>query len=218
MKEVSGRLYEPIEEVEVKVADEYAGDVIEMLGRRRGTMTDMHVDADGTNRLTYLVPTRGLLGFRSDFLTATRGTGILHSLFSAYEPYTGDIATREVGSLVNLEQGVSTAFALDNAQLRGALFIGPGVEVYEGMIIGRHSRPGDLPINVTKKKHVTNHRASGAEEAVRLVPPLTLDLDMAIEYIADDELVEVTPESIRLRKKIADSETRQKMAKRARIA
>ncbi|MDQ4078814.1 MAG: translational GTPase TypA [Chloroflexota bacterium] len=216
LRQIDGQSCEPMEQVEIEVAGEYAGVVIEMLGKRKGTMTDMRVDEDDTNYLTYLVPTRGLLGFRSDFLTATRGTGVMHTLFHGYEPYLGEIGAREVGSLVNLEQGVSTAYALDNAQQRGALFISPGVEVYEGMIIGRHSRSGDLPINVTKKKHVTNHRASFAEEAIRLTPPIEMGLDEAIEYLADDELVEVTPQSIRLRKKILDSETRLKMAKRAK--
>ncbi len=214
MKERDGQLHEPIEEVQIEVADEYAGVVIEMLGKRKGIMTNMRVEEDSTNHLTYLVPTRGLLGFRSELLTATRGTGLLFSLFHGYAPYTGEMETREVGSLVNLEKGMSTSYSLDNAQQRGALFIGPGLEVYEGMIIGRHSRPGDLVINVTKKKHVTNHRADGKDDAVRLTTPIDMSLDEAMEYIADDELVEVTPQSIRLRKKVLDSETRQKIAKR----
>jgi GTP-binding protein len=216
LKEIDGKLHEPVEEVQIEVAEEYTGVVIEMLGKRKGIMTNMTVDESGSNHLSYLVPTRGLLGFRSSFLTATRGTGVLYSIFAGYEPYTGEVESREVGSLVNLEQGVSTSYSLDNAQQRGALFIGPGVDVYEGMIIGRHSRAGDLPINVTKKKHVTNHRASGAEEAIRLVTPVNMGLDEAIEYIADDELVEVTPKSIRLRKKVLDTESRQKIAKRAK--
>ncbi len=217
MKEIEGQLHEPVEEVEVEVAEEHAGVVIEMLGKRRGRMTNMRVGEDGSNHVTYLVPTRGLLGFRSEFLTATRGTGILHSIFFGHEPFAGEMETREVGSLVNLELGISTSYALDNAQMRGALFIGPGTEVYEGMIIGRHSRPGDLAINVTKKKHVTNHRASGAEDAVRLTPPIEMSLDEAMEYIAEDELVEVTPKGIRLRKKIIDTDMRQKQAKRSKV-
>lgn len=214
-KEVQNKLFEPVEEVQIEVPEEYVGAVIEMLGKRKGTMTNMIVDNSSSNYLTYLVPTRGLLGFRSHFLTATRGTGILHSLFFGYEPYMGKMETREVGSLVNLEMGFSTSYSLDNAQQRGALFIGPGVEVYEGMIIGRHSRPCDLSINITKKKHVTNHRASGAEEAVRLVTPIEMSLDNAIEYISNDELIEVTPINIRLRKKILNTEKRLKIAKRA---
>lgn len=218
LKEIEGKLFEPVEEVQIEVSEDHVGSVIEMLGKRKGTMTNMRVDQSGSNYLSYIVPTRGLLGFRSHFLTATRGTGILHSLFFGYEPYMGDMETREVGSLVNLEIGTSTAYSLDNAQQRGALFIKPGVNVYEGMIIGRHSRAGDLPINVTKKKHVTNHRASGAEEAVRLVTPIEMSLDNAIEYISDDELIEVTPTNIRLRKKILGTEARIKIAKRAKKA
>jgi GTP-binding protein len=216
LKEVEGKTFEPVEEVQIEVAEAHVGSVIEMLGKRKGMMTNLSVDDDGTNRLTYLVPTRGLLGFRSAFLTATRGTGILHSLFFGYEPHYGDFEGRDVGSLVNLEVGSSTAYALDNAQQRGALFISPGVEVYEGMIIGRHSRPGDLAINVTKRKQLTNFRADGADDAVRLTPPIDMSLDNAIEYISEDELVEVTPKSIRLRKKILDTESRQKITKRAK--
>ena len=217
-KEVEGARYEPMEQVEVEVAEDYAGVVIEMLGKRRGRMEDMRVLPDGTNHLTYIIPTRGLLGFRNDFLTSTRGTGILHSLFYSYEPYAGEIDSRETGSLVNLEQGTSTAYSLDNAQQRGALFIGPGVEVYEGMIIGQHNRPGDLPINVTKRKQLTNFRADGKDDAVRLTPPIEMSLDNAIEYIADDEWVEITPKSIRLRKKVLDTQQRMKIEKKAKQA
>ncbi len=218
LKEIDGKLFEPVEEVQIEVSEDHVGAVIEMLGKRKGTMTNMTVDQGGSNYLTYIVPTRGLLGFRSHFLTATRGTGLLYSLFFGYEPYMGNMETREVGSLVNLEIGTSTAYSLDNAQQRGALFIKPGVSVYEGMIIGRHSRAGDLPINVTKKKHVTNHRASGAEDAVRLVTPIEMSLDNAIEYISNDELIEITPTNIRLRKKILGTEARIKMAKRSKKA
>lgn len=214
-KEVSGKRFEPVEEVQVEVGDDYAGVVIEMLGKRRGTMLNMSNEG-GSTFLTYLVPTRGLLGFRSNFLTATRGTGVLHSLFFGYEPFAGDMETRDVGSLVNMEAGTSTGYSLDNAQQRGALFIGPGVDTYEGMIIGRHSRPGDLPINVTRRKQLTNFRADGKDDAVRLTPPVVMSLDNAIEYIADDELVEVTPKTVRLRKKILGTEDRLKIAKRAK--
>lgn len=216
IKEINGALFEPIEEVEIEVPEEYVGPVIEMLGKRKGKMQDMRVNENGINHLTYQVPTRGLFGFRSNFLTSTRGTGILNRLFSGYEPYMGTLETREVGSLVNLEIGQSTYYALDNAQQRGNLFIGAGVEVYEGMIIGRHSRTGDLALNVTKKKHVTNHRASGAEEMIRLTTPEQMSLDDAMEYISDDELIEITPGNIRLRKKILNTEKRLKMAKRAK--
>jgi GTP-binding protein len=216
IKEINGALFEPIEEVEIEVPEEYVGPVIEMLGKRKGKMLDMRVSENRMNHLTYQVPTRGLFGFRSNFLTSTRGTGILNRLFSGYEPYMGTLETREVGSLVNLEIGQSTYYALDNAQQRGNLFIGAGVEVYEGMIIGRHSRTGDLALNVTKKKHVTNHRASGAEEMIRLTTPEQMSLDDAMEYISDDELIEITPGNIRLRKKILNTEKRLKIAKRAK--
>lgn len=215
-QELDGQLFEPVEEVQIEVAEEHVGTVVEMLGKRRGRMIDMRVGEDGTNFLTYLVPTRGLLGFRGQFLTATRGTGIMHTLFHGYEPWLGEIETRDTGSLVAYDSGISTAYALDNAQLRGQLFIGPGVEVYEGMIVGRHSRPGDLALNVCKKKHLTNMRNSIAEEAIILSPPVVLSLDDAIEYIADDELLEVTPKSLRLRKKELNTEKRVKQAKRER--
>jgi GTP-binding protein len=214
MKEIDGALYEPVEEVQVEVAEEHTGTVIELLGRRKGIMENMSQDESGASNLTYKVPTRGLLGFRSLFLTSTRGTGILHTIFAGYEPYVGEMETREVGSLVNMEAGSSTNYSLEPAQARGALFVGPGVDIYEGMIVGRHSRPGDLPLNVTKRKQLTNFRADGKDDAVRLIPPVDVTLDFAIEYIADDELIEVTPKSIRLRKKILDTESRQKAAKR----
>lgn len=214
MKEIDGVLHEPVEEVQVEVAEDHMGTVIELLGRRKGIMENMMQDDSGAVNLIYKVPTRGLLGFRSLFLTSTRGTGILHTIFAGYEPYMGEMETREVGSLVNMEMGSSTNYALEPAQARGALFVGPGVEIYEGMIVGRHSRPGDLPLNVTKRKQLTNFRADGKDDAVRLAPPVDVTLDFAIEYIADDELVEVTPKAIRLRKKILDTESRQKAAKR----
>jgi GTP-binding protein len=214
MKEIDGVRHEPVEEVQVEVAEEHMGTVIELLGRRKGIMENMSHDDSGSVNLIYKVPTRGLLGFRSTFLTSTRGTGILHTIFAGYEPYMGEMETREVGSLVNMEAGSSTNYSLEPAQSRGALFVGPGVDIYEGMIVGRHSRPGDLPLNVTKRKQLTNFRADGKDDAVRLIPPVDVNLDFAIEYIADDELVEVTPKNIRLRKKILDTETRQKAQKR----
>ncbi|HBY92849.1 MAG: translational GTPase TypA [Ardenticatenaceae bacterium] len=213
-REIDGQLHEPVEVAEIEVAEEYVGTVVEMLGKRRGRMADMRVGEDGTNYLTYLTPTRGMLGFRGQFLTATRGTGIMHTLFHGYEPWFGEMETRETGSLVAYDSGISTAYALDNAQLRGQLFIGPGVEIYEGMVIGRYSRPGDLALNACKKKHLTNMRNTGSEAAILLTPPIILSLDDAIEYIAEDELVEATPKSIRLRKKELNTEKRVKQTKR----
>jgi len=170
----------------------------------------------GTVSLTFRVPTRGMLGFRNPFLSATRGTGVIHTLFHDYEPWCGTIEARPTGSLVAFETGVATSHALDNAQERGQLFISPGAEVYQGQIVGLRARAGDLQINVCKRRQLTNHRKSFAEEAIRLTPPVVLALDDAIEYIGDDELVEVTPASIRLRKKDLDTNRRVKAEKKGR--
>jgi GTP-binding protein len=212
----TGETMEPVEEVHVEVPDGYSGVVVEMLGQRKGQLVDMHQGTNGstgTAYYTYLVPTRGLLGFRQAFLTATRGTGIVHSLFYDYAPYAGPIRGRGTGSMTAWEPGMATAYALFNAQERGRLFILPGIEVYEGMIVGQSAREGDLPINVAKKKHLTNHRSSSGDELVHLDAPISMSLDDAIEYITDDELVEVTPKSIRLRKRILNTEDRRKQRK-----
>jgi len=216
VKEVDGRVHEPFEDVTVEVGEAYVGAVVDLLGRRRGEMQDMRTSAEaGVVGLHYRVPTRGLLGLRNQMLTATRGTAALHSLFHGYGPWAGDIEARENGSLVAFETGVTTSFALNAAQERGALFVEPGVEVYVGQIVGQQPRPGDLSINVCRRKHVTNHRRSFAEDAVLLTPPVVMSLDDAIEYIGEDELVEVTPKSIRMRKKVLDTEQRVKAAKKA---
>jgi GTP-binding protein len=186
--------------------------VVELLGARRGQMLDMRSES-GTTYIRYLVPTRGLLGFRARFLTATSGMGQLHSLFYGYEPLAGSIQSRQFGSLIAFEAGAAVAYGLDNAQLRGSLFIGPGVDVYEGMVVGEHIRPGDLPINVCKTKHLTNHRAKMENERIMLTPPRNLSLDDCIEFLAEDELLEVTPDSLRLRKRILDNELREKHRK-----
>ena len=197
----------------MEVPDASSGIVIEMLGQRKGQLTNMRQDGNGTVYYTYLVPTRGLLGFRQAFLTATRGTGIVHSLFYGYEPYAGAIRGAANGSLVAWEPGNATAYAMFNAQERGQLFINPGVEVYEGMIIGRCARDEDIAINVAKKKHLTNHRSSSGDELVHLEAPLQMSLDDALEYIGEDELVEVTPKNVRLRKRILGTEDRKKARK-----
>jgi GTP-binding protein len=171
---------------------------------------------DGSVRMSYIVPTRGLLGFRHQFLTATRGEGILHAIFHGYLPLAGPIGSRSNGSLVSWEPGVTTAFGLKNAEDRGLLFVGPGVEVYEGMVIGEHQRPGDLGINVAKKKHLTNMRNAIRDIDVRLTPPRQMSLDEAIEYLSDDELLEVTPENFRIRKRILNTTERAKETKRAK--
>jgi GTP-binding protein len=205
----TGDLLEPVEEVHIEVAEGQIGTVVELLGARRGQMIDMHSE-NGTSFIEYLVPTRGLLGFRAHFLTSTSGMGQLHSIFYGYEPVAGSIQNRQFGSLVAFEAGTSVAYGLDNAQLRGSLFIGPGVQVYEGMVVGEHIRPGDLSINVCKTKHLTNHRAKMENERIMLTPPRNLSLDDCIEFLAEDELLEVTPHSLRLRKRILDNELRQK--------
>jgi GTP-binding protein len=188
-----------------------------MLGARRGLMSDVRHGDDGTVYLQYRIPTRGLLGFRSDFLTATRGTGVMHALFAGYDVLSGDIHTREHGSLVAWEPGVSTTYGLNNAEGRGALFIGPGVEVYEGMIMGQHIRDADLAVNVCKKKHLTNMRAASADIAVRLTPPRVMSLDDCIEYLSEDDLLEVTPASLRLRKRRLSTDERGRLAKKEKL-
>ncbi len=198
----AGRVEEPVEELVIDVAEDYQGLVIAQLGTRRATMTKMVNHGSGRVRLEFRIPTRGLIGFRSQFLTDTRGTGILHHLFAGWEPWHGPIAGRPTGALVADRAGRATAYAISNLQERGEIFIPVGTEVYEGMIIGENARPDDLDVNVTKEKKLTNMRASTAEEALRLVPPRLLNLEQSIEFIDDDELVEVTPSSIRLRKRI----------------
>ncbi len=209
-REEQGQKLEPVEEVYVEVAGDFLGVVMEMLGTRRGTMKEMHTADDGSVHLQYYVPTRGLLGFRNKFLTATRGTGIIHTLFHDYSPLAGDIEIREHGSLVAWETGIATSYALHNAEGRGILFISPGVEVYEGMVIGEQAREGDIAVNVCKKKHMTNVRSSNEDIQVRLTPPRVMSLDEAIEYVSEDELLEVTPKSYRIRKKILGTEARHK--------
>lgn len=212
----TGDILEPIEEVTVEVADDSAGTVLELLGSRRGNMIDMYSE-NGTTYLRYLVATRFLIGFRSQFIRATSGMGQVHSLFHTYAPIAGEAPGRRFGSLVAFEDGVSTAYALVNVQQRGSFFIGPQVEVYEGMVVGEHIRPEDLPVNVAKAKHLTNHRAKPSETTAGLTPPRQMSLDDFIEFMAEDELLEVTPLNLRLRKRILDTESRQKEEKRRRL-
>ncbi|MBX3085371.1 MAG: translational GTPase TypA [Anaerolineae bacterium] len=209
----TGETLEPIEEVHIEVADQMTGTVVEMLGGRRGQMIDMRTES-GTTFLKYLVPTRGLLGFRAHFMTATSGMGQIHSIFHGYAPLSGPIQSRQYGSLVAWETGVSSSYGLENAQERGALFLGPGVDVYEGMVVGEHIRNEDLAVNVAKAKHLTNMRSSGADKAISLTPPRIMSLDQCIEFLAEDELLEVTPQSLRIRKRILDNEERMKDQKR----
>jgi GTP-binding protein len=217
-KEENGHKLEPYEQVEIEVAQDAAGVVVEMLGQRRGMLKDMKFRDDGTVHYVYRVPTRGLLGFRQAFLTNTRGQGIVNTLFDGYGPMAGPVASRENGSLVAWENGVTTSFGLNGAQERGQLFLGAGVEVYEGMIVGEHLRERDLEVNVCKRKHLTNMRQSTSEEAVRLESPRTLSLDDAIEFLADDELLEVTPKAYRLRKRLLSKHERDRVANSMRKA
>jgi GTP-binding protein len=211
-----GAMLEPYEEVHVETSPETVGAVVELLGTRRGKMLDMQDSGDGNVRLVYLAPTRGLLGFRYQFLTATRGMGVLHTLFNGYDEMAGPMDTRVNGSLVAFEAGDTTAYALKSAEERGELFVGPGVQVYAGMVIGETTRPGDISINVCRKKHLTNVRASRGDMEIRLTPPRQMSLDEAIEYLSDDELLEVTPVNYRIRKRILNSEERGKQTKKAK--
>ena len=214
-KEVQGVLYEPMERLTIDTPEDTVGVVIEKIGMRKGEMLDMHPALEGYVRMDFKIPSRGLIGYRSEFLTDTRGNGIMNHIFDGFEAYKGDMNARQHGSLVAWEQGEAVTYGLYNAQERGKLFIGAGEMVYEGMIVGECARNEDLVINVCKKKHVTNIRASGSDEALKLVPPVILSLEQALEFISDDELVEVTPKSIRLRKKILNTELRAKQRSKA---
>lgn len=207
-------LMEPMERLYLDVPDEYVGAVMELLGPRRATMVAMGQAGPKETRLEFIISARGLLGFRSSFINQTRGYGVMNHLFEGYEPFSGSLEDTPRGALIAMETGMATSYALDNAQERGVLFIGPGTPVYAGMVVGEHSRPSDLEINVCKKKHVTNMRNANAEEGIRLTPPRTLSLDQALEYVRDDELVEITPKTIRLRKATLDPHRR----KRERIS
>ncbi len=207
-KEIDGVKCEPIEELVIDVPDEFTGAVIEKLGVRKAEMTNMVAGGQGYTRLEFKIPARGLIGYRSEFLTDTKGNGMMNHVFAGYEPYKGEISARSKGVLIAFEAGKSITYGLFNAQERGTLFIGAGVDVYAGMIIGENPRPEDMEVNVCKEKHLTNTRASGSDDALRLVPPRQMSLEQAIEYIAEDELVEITPSNIRLRKKILDKTER----------
>ncbi len=203
-KEIDGVKCEPIEDLVIDVPDEYSGTVIEKLGQRKAEMTNLITGDQGYTRLEFKIPARGLIGYRNEFMTDTKGTGVMNHVFNGYEPYKGDMSTRGKGVLIAFENGKSITYGLFNAQERGTLFIGAGVDVYTGMIVGENPRNEDIEINVCKEKHLTNTRASGSDDALRLVPPRQFTLEQAIEYIAEDELVEVTPKNIRLRKRILD--------------
>lgn len=215
-QDAQDKTLEPFEDVFIETSPETVGVVVEMLGSRRGIMQNMINTQENSVRLEFLVPTRGLLGFRANFLSATRGAGVIHTLFHDYLPLAGKISGRSSGSLVSWETGVTTTFGLKNAEERGALFCEPGMEVYAGMVVGEHQRPGDLDVNVCKKKHLTNMRAASADIEVRLTPPRKMSLDEAIEYLAEDELLEVTPRTYRIRKQVLSAHERGRLYKAAK--
>ena len=213
-REIDGKLHEPIERLSIDVPEDFLGVVTQMLALRKGRMENMVNHGTGWVRLEYLVPTRGLIGIRTEFLTETRGSGILHSVFERYEPWQGEIRTRPTGSLVADRRGPTATFALLKLQERGQLFVGPGEEVYEGMVVGENARSDDLDVNAVREKKLTNMRAAGSDETIKLVPAHRLSLDQALEFIREDECVEVTPDAVRLRKLVLDVVERQKHARR----
>ena len=210
MKEIDGVLHEPVEDLVIDVPEDFVGPVMEKVGRRRGELINMLPPTKGYTRLEFRIPSRGLLGYRTEFLTDTKGNGIMNSVISGFEPFAGDIETRGQGVLVAFETGTAVTYGLFNAQDRGPLFIGAGTPVYEGMIVGINPKPEDITVNVCKKKHVTNMRSAGADDAMRLTPPLNFSLEQCLEFVEDDELCEVTPKNIRLRKKILNNDLRAK--------
>ncbi len=218
ISEVDGTLHEPVERMSVDVPEEYVGVITQLLALRKGRLEQMVNHGTGWVRMEYLVPARGLIGFRTEFLTETRGTGLVHHVFERWEPWHGELRTRPSGSLVADRRGTVAAFALFNLQERGTLFVAPGEEVYEGMIVGESARAEDLDVNACKEKHLTNMRSSTADELVRLVPKRELSLDQALEFLRADECVEVTPHAIRLRKSLLDANGRRKLARTARTA
>ena len=218
-REVDGVVHEPIERLSIDIPEDFLGVVTQMLALRKGRLENMVNHGTGWVRLDFLVPTRGLIGFRTEFLTETRGSGILHSVFERYEPWQGEIRTRPTGSLVADRRGPTATFALLKLQERGQLFVGPGEEVYEGMVVGENARADDLDVNAVREKKLTNMRAAGSDETIKLVPAHRLSLDLALEFIRDDECVEVTPDAIRLRKLTLDAVARQKETRaRKRVA
>jgi GTP-binding protein len=216
LREIDGRLCEPMETLTIDVPEAFLGTTVEQLGRRRAEMLNMKYLENGSVQAEFLIPTRGLIGFRTDYMSDTKGTAVINTLFAGYRPFLGAIASVRRGSLVATDTGIATPYGLHNAEPRGRLFIGPNVDVYAGMVVGEHCREGDLEVNVCKRKHLTNIRNSNAEEGIRLTPPVAMSLDRSLEYIGADELVEVTPKSIRIRKRLLDSKTRMRQEKATR--
>jgi GTP-binding protein len=216
IREIDGVRHEPVERLTIDVPEEYVGVVTQLLALRKGRMEQMINHGTGWVRMDYLVPARGLIGFRTEFLTETRGTGLMHHVFERWEPWAGDMRLRPTGSLVADRTGKTASFALFNLQERGTMFVEPGEDVYEGMIVGENSRQEDLDVNAVKEKHLTNVRSSTSDVLVRLVPARKLSLDQALEFVREDECVEVTPHSVRLRKVALSGVDRVKAARRAR--
>ena len=210
LKEENGKKLEPMELLIVEVPEQYVGPVMEKIGSRKGELENMGTRDGGSTHLEFKIPARGLIGYRSEFMTDTNGNGIMNQLFAGYEPYKGEIQTRERGSIIVHEAGETTGYGLFNTQERGRLFVGPGVPVYEGMIVGECAKNEDIVCNVCKKKQMTNTRAAGSDDALRLVPPTTMSLEQCMEFIKDDELLEVTPSTLRLRKTILAKDLRMK--------
>ena len=217
-KEVDGVKMEPIEEVVIDVDEEHTGTVVEKVSLRKGEMVDMRPSGGGKTRIIFYVPSRGLIGYQGEFLTDTRGTGMMNRLFHNYAPYKGDVAGRRNGALISMENGEAVPYAIWNLQDRGIMFIDPGAKIYEGMIVGEHSRDNDLEINLIRNKQLTNIRTTSKDEAIRLVPPLKMTLEQMISYIQDDELVEVTPKSLRLRKTALDANERKRLGRAKKTA
>jgi GTP-binding protein len=216
-REVDGKVHEPVERLTIDVPEDYVGVVTQLLGLRKGRMEQMVNHGTGWVRMEYLVPARGLIGFRTEFLTETRGTGVMNHVFERYEPWHGEVRTRPTGSLVADRTGAVTAYALFSLQERGSLFVSPGTETYEGMIVGENARADDMDVNAVREKKLTNVRSSTAEELERLIPPRLLNLEQALEFIGNDECVEVTPAAVRLRKVMLAKPDRDKVRGRAKV-
>ncbi len=216
IREIDGKRHEPVERMTIDVPEEYVGVITQMLALRKGRMEQMINHGTGWVRMDYLVPARGLIGFRTEFLTDTRGTGLLHHVFEAWEPWAGDMRLRPTGSLVADRTGKTASFALFNLQERGSLFVEPGEDVYEGMIVGENARQEDLDVNAVKEKHLTNVRSSTSDVLIRLVPARKLSLDQALEFVREDECVEVTPHAVRMRKVVLAGVDRVREARRLR--
>lgn len=209
-KDENGTLLEPMELAIIDVPEEFSGSVIEKLGQRKGELQNMSRSGSGNTRLEFSIPSRGLIGYRGEFMTDTKGNGVINTIFDGYSPYKGDISYRKSGSLIAFETGTALAYGLFNAQDRGLLFIEPGQKVYAGMIVGENPKTEDIEVNVCKAKHLTNTRSSGADDALKLTPPRKMSLEQCLEYIDSDELLEITPKSLRIRKKILDSTLRKR--------